>query len=73
MQTLRIFEIKPGDQKGQLKVTESDAMLSDILAKYLELDKVTLIKCCLLYTSLSLCDQSRAELCLRNSFPERFR
>ena len=39
MQTLRIFEIKPGDQKGQLKVTESDAMLSDILAKYLELDK----------------------------------
>ena len=45
MQTLRIFEIKPEDQKGQLKVTESDAMLSDILAKYLELDKVTLIKC----------------------------
>ena len=45
MQTLRIFEIKSGDQKGQLKVTESDAMLSDILAKYLELDKVTLIKC----------------------------
>lgn len=45
MQTLRIFEIKPGDQKGQLKVTESDEMLSDILAKYLELDKVTLIKC----------------------------
>lgn len=45
MQTLRIFEIKPGNQKGQLKVTESDAMLSDILAKYLELDKVTLIKC----------------------------
>ncbi len=45
MQTLRIFEIRPGDQKGQLKVTESDAMLSDILAKYLELDKVTLIKC----------------------------
>ena len=26
-------------------MTESDAMLSDILAKYLELDKVTLIKC----------------------------
>lgn len=45
MQTLRIFEIKQGNQKGQLKVTESDAMLSDILAKYLELDKVTLIKC----------------------------
>lgn len=45
MQTLRIFEIKPGDRKGQLKVTESDEMLSDILAKYLELDKVTLIKC----------------------------
>ena len=45
MQTLRIFEIKPGDRKGQLKVTESDAMLSDILAKSLELDKVTLIKC----------------------------
>lgn len=45
MQTLRIFEIKPGDRKGQLKVTESDAMLSDILTKYLELDKVTLIKC----------------------------
>lgn len=45
MQTLRIFEIRPGDQKGQLKVTESDAMLSDILAKYLKLDKVTLIKC----------------------------
>ena len=45
MQTLRIFEIKPGEQKGQLKVTESDKMLSDILAKYLELDKVTLIKC----------------------------
>lgn len=45
MQTLRIFEIKPGDRKEQLKVTESDAMLSGILAKYLELDKVTLIKC----------------------------
>lgn len=45
MQTLRIFEIKPGNRKGQLKVTESDAMFSDILAKYLELDKVTLIKC----------------------------
>ena len=45
MRTLRIFEIKPGEESGHLKVSESNAMLADILAKYLQLDKVTLIEC----------------------------
>jgi len=43
--TLRIFEIKKGDQKGALKVTEMHTSLEDVLASRLELDKVTLIQC----------------------------
>ena len=45
MRTLRVFEIRKGEKKGQLKVNELNAMLSDILAKYLELNHVTLIEC----------------------------
>ena len=45
MRTLRIFEITKGEKKGQLRVEESNMLLADILAKYLELDKVTLIEC----------------------------
>lgn len=45
MRTLRVFEICKGEKKGQLKVNELNAMLSDILAKYLELNQVTLIEC----------------------------
>lgn len=45
MRTLRIFEMTPGDKKGRLKVKESHAMLADILARYLEIDRVTLIEC----------------------------
>ncbi len=45
LETLRIFEIKKGDQKGELKVRELNASLKDVLASYLELDRVTLIRC----------------------------
>lgn len=45
IRTLRIFEITKGEKKGQLRVEESNMLLADILAKYLELDKVTLIEC----------------------------
>lgn len=43
--TLRIFEIKKGDGKEALKVTEMRSSLEDVLAERLELDKVTLIQC----------------------------
>lgn len=43
--TLRIFEIKQGDGKDSLKVTEMRSSLEDVLAQRLELDKVTLIQC----------------------------
>lgn len=43
--TLRIFEIKKGDKKEELKVTETNASLKDVLASHLNLDSVTLIQC----------------------------
>ena len=43
--TLRIFELKKGDQKGELKVTEMRSSLAEVLAEHLKLDKVTLIRC----------------------------
>lgn len=43
--TLRIFEIKKGDKKGELDVLEVHASLGEALAAHLGLDKVTLIQC----------------------------
>lgn len=43
--TLRIFEIQKGEKKGELKVTETNASLEDVLASHLNLDSVTLIQC----------------------------
>lgn len=43
--TLRIFEIKRGDRTGELRVREKKETLEEILAKCLELDRVTLIHC----------------------------
>ena len=43
--TLRIFEIRKGDKKEEINVTETHASLAEVLAKHLELDKVTLIQC----------------------------
>lgn len=43
--TLRIFEIKKGDKKNELKVTEMHSSLEEVLASQLGLDKVTLIQC----------------------------
>ena len=43
--TLRIFEIRRGDKKGELNVTEVYASLEEVLAAHLGLDKVTLIQC----------------------------
>ena len=43
--TLRIFEIKRGDRTGELRVGEKKETLEEILAKCLELDRVTLIHC----------------------------
>ena len=43
--TLRIFELKKGDRKGEIKVKEMRSPLADVLAKHLKLDKVTLIRC----------------------------
>ena len=43
--TLRIFEIKRGYRTGELRVREKKETLEEILAKCLELDRVTLIHC----------------------------
>lgn len=43
--TLRIFVLQKGTGKEGLCVTEVRASLEDVLAKYLELDRVTLIAC----------------------------
>ncbi len=43
--TLRIFEIKRGDRTGELRVRDKKETLEEILAKCLELDRVTLIHC----------------------------
>lgn len=43
--TLRIFEIRKADKKGELDVTEVHASLENVLAAHLGLDKVTLIQC----------------------------
>lgn len=43
--SLRIFELKKGDKKGELKVTEKRSSLAEVLAEQLKLDSVTLIRC----------------------------
>lgn len=43
--TLRIFEIRKGNRGEDVKVKETQSFLADVLAKHLELDKVTLIEC----------------------------
>lgn len=43
--TLRIFEIKKGSKEDELKVTEMNSSLEEVLASQLKLDKVTLIQC----------------------------
>lgn len=45
LRTLRVFEIKKGDAAGELKVTEKERTLEEILKSCLELDKITLIQC----------------------------
>ncbi len=45
LRTLRVFEITPGEAKESLHVEELQTRLADVLAKYLELDHVTLIEC----------------------------
>ena len=43
--TLRIFEIRKPDKKGEPDVTEVHAPLENVLAAHLGVDKVTLIEC----------------------------
>lgn len=43
--TLRIFEIRKGDKKGELQVAETSSSLEEVLASHLKLDSVTLIQC----------------------------
>ncbi len=46
MRTLRVFELKKGDKPGDIKVKEyNDIPFDQILAKYLGVEKVTLIRC----------------------------
>ena len=42
---LRIYEIRRGDRKGRLFAKELDRPLPDVLADYLGMDKVTMIRC----------------------------
>ena len=42
---LRIYEIRRGDRKGRLFAKELDRPLPDVLADYLGVDKVTMIRC----------------------------
>ncbi|MBQ9765963.1 MAG: arginine deiminase [Lachnospiraceae bacterium] len=42
---LVVYELKKSDQKEKIKVERIESHLEDILAKYLEIDKVTLIEC----------------------------
>ncbi len=43
--SLRVFELTPGEKKGQLKARELEKSLGEILAKALGLDRVKLIFC----------------------------
>lgn len=45
LRSLRTFEIRKNNDNSSLKVTESQQSLEDLLAKYLEVDHVTLIQC----------------------------
>lgn len=45
LDSLRIYEICRGDGKDALRVRELTQPLPDVLAKYLELDRVTMIQC----------------------------
>ncbi len=42
---LQVFEITKGNVEGELKIEELNAKLEDVLAKYLGVEKVTLIQC----------------------------
>lgn len=43
--SLRVFELTPGQARGQLKAKELEGSLREILAAALELDRVKLIRC----------------------------
>ena len=45
LRTLRVFELKKGENVGELKVTEKAQTLKNILKESLEVDNVTLIQC----------------------------
>jgi len=45
LRNLRVFELKRGEKKGKLDVTEKSQTLEEILSFNLGLDKVTLIQC----------------------------
>lgn len=42
---LQVFEVTKGNAEGELKIQELNAKLEDVLAKYLGVEKVTLIQC----------------------------
>jgi arginine deiminase len=42
---LVVYEMKPGKKEGEILVTTIESELDSLLAKYLGLEKVTLIKC----------------------------
>ena len=44
-QTLQVFDITKGNKLDELNIKEVNYNLEDILAKYLDIDKVTLIQC----------------------------
>ena len=45
LRTLRVFEVKKGESTGELKVTDKEQTLENILKECLDLDNVTLIQC----------------------------
>ena len=45
LRTLRVFEVKKGESTGELKVTEKEQTLENILKECLDLNHVTLIQC----------------------------
>ena len=45
LKPLRIYEIRPAAHPGELAVREIEEPLEEVFARYLELDRVTLIRC----------------------------
>ena len=43
--TLQVFEVTKGDNEGELNILEVNDKLENILAKYLDVENVTLIQC----------------------------